>query len=99
LTVNQLDLNMAVGGLTVFLPKDIGFNGKINGAIGEILVIVPQGSALIINSHSGIAPVQIPLDYKREGNRILSPLASGSANSAHLDISQAIGVVRIRYAP
>ena len=98
LTVEAIKVDMGVGETIVTLPANGGFTGKINGAIGMTTLVVPKGTAISLKVDTGLAGLNVPPDFKKQGDVYTSPGYSSPAGAIVLEASQAIGNLQIRYA-
>jgi hypothetical protein len=95
LTVNQLNISLGVGKITILLPP-MAMNGKINSAIGETVLTIPRGAEVQIKVSSGITSVNMPPGYTHNGDLYTSPGYNNSGSiRINLDMSQAIGQLKI----
>ena len=95
LTVNQLNISLGVGKITILLPP-IAMNGKINCAIGDTVLTVPRGAEVQVKVSAGITSVNMPPGYIHSGDFYTSPGYNNSgAIRINLDMSQAIGQLKI----
>jgi hypothetical protein len=96
LKVTGLSVDSAIGKTTVIMPKTGSFNAKLNGAIGETIILLPPGCNAQVNVTSGIASLNVKGDLVRNGNSITTP--NFDSNQPHLEIQagEAIGDVTIQ---
>ena len=87
--VEDLKSNLAVGTLTVTVPDGTDFSGKIECAVGQVVIRIPKGSHVIIRTDTAIVPVSIPQTYRKTGDTI--EYLAGSGNKITLEISIAVG--------
>lgn len=98
LNLSNLETDMGVGKTSITLPKSGRFRGKIEGAIGQIEIIVPRGAALRVKADTGLATANVPQDFVKNGDFYSSPAYNTATSRIDLDASQAIGNILIRYA-
>jgi predicted membrane protein len=97
LRVDQLDVSMGVGKITVTLPAK-ALKGKINCAIGETVLIIPRGAEAQIKVNAGITAVDMPSGFTHSGDVYTSAGYNNSgATRIELEVDQAIGNLRIEY--
>ena len=65
--------NIGVGQTTVILPDEGRFRAEIEGAIGEAVVVIPEGMAARIHIDGGLVGRQLPAGYRRRGDIYISP--------------------------
>jgi hypothetical protein len=96
LDLTFLDINMGIGQSTITLPEKGNLRGRIEGAIGETVLVIPEGMAVRLHLSTGLAARQVPAAFTQLGDVYTSPGFESAENRAELEISQAIGVIRIR---
>jgi hypothetical protein len=94
--VNDLDVSMGVGRSVVLLPAEGRFRARIEGAIGETVIVVPQGMGVRITTDTGLASSQVPDDYRCEDDTCTSPGYGSADDHVDLEASQAIGSLTLR---
>lgn len=97
LDISVLDVNLGVGETTVILPEEGTFEGRVDGAIGQIIIRVPSEMAVRINADTGIANINVPSDFERQGDVFTSPGFDAAENRIELQVGQAIGNIDVRY--
>ena len=95
LTVDDLKVSMGVGRTTVTLPEEGRFYAKIEGAIGETVVVIPAGMAARIRVDTGLAVSDLPDGYQQRNDVYTSPGYATAEDRVELEVSQAIGRVAI----
>jgi hypothetical protein len=96
LNLTSLALNMGIGQNKVTLPEKGNLRGRIEGAIGETVLIIPEGMAVRLRMSTGLASRQVPSGFSQQGDVYTSPGYDSAENRAELEINQAIGVIRVR---
>jgi hypothetical protein len=96
LNLTSLNLNMGIGQNTITLPEEGNFRGRIEGAIGETVLIIPEGMAVRLRLSTGLASRQVPAAFIQQGDVYTSPGFESAENRAELEIDQAIGSIRVR---
>lgn len=99
LTVSDLQVDVGLGRLEVTLPAEGQLEGSLEGAIGQTVIIVPEGMALRIEADTGLAGRDIPAGYQEDGDTITSPGYDTADNRTELQVGQAIGLLEIRTEP
>ena len=94
-TVSNLEVSMGIGQTTVILPDEGRFQAKIEGAIGETVVVIPAGLAARIRVDAGLAASQLPDSYQQRDDVYTSPGYASADDRVDLEVSQAIGRVAI----
>lgn len=98
LKVSNLSVQIAVGKTVVTLPASGPLTGKIQSAVGETIVYVPRGASLRVRFERALTSTSQPSDFTRDGNTVTSPSYS-AATGIDLTISQAVGMISVRYLP
>jgi hypothetical protein len=99
LTLSDLQTNMGIGLTRITLPDEGQYRGRLDGAIGVTTIDIPEGLGARLHVDTGIAARQLPDDYREQGDNVyVSPGYETAESRVDLDISQAIGLLRIRHA-
>jgi len=96
--VSDLNVDVALGRTTVTLPGKGGGNAKVEGAIGEIVVIIPEGMEARIQASVPLGSRALPDGYQRQEDVYTSPGYARADDRVDLDVSLAIGSIRVRHA-
>jgi hypothetical protein len=96
LQVRALKVNQGVGKTTITLPAVGQFDARIDGAIGQVVIIIPKGMALRVQSNLALANLVVPNGYQKKDNVYTSPGYETAENRVNLEIGMAIGNVTIR---
>lgn len=96
LTVRNLQVNTGIGRSEVILPGEGSFLAKIEGAIGEMVIVIPAGLAARIHVDTGLTVSDLPSSYRQQGDVYTSPGYASADDRVDLEVSQAIGKVTIR---
>ena len=97
LTVDDLEVSMGVGRIVVTLPDEGRFYAKIEGAIGETVVVIPDGMAARIRVDTGLTVHNLPDSYQQRGDVYTSPGYASAEDRVDLEVDQAIGKVTIHH--
>ena len=97
LTVDDLTVSMGIGQTTVILPDEGRFQARIEGAIGETVVVIPAGLAARIRVDTGLAVSDLPDSYRQRDDVYTSPGYESADDRVDLEVDQAIGKVTIRH--
>lgn len=95
--LQQLDANLGVGNITVTLPETGDIQAKVAGAIGQITILIPSNMAARVDSSTAIANLDIPGEFERSDNVYTTRDYATAENRVDLEVSQAIGNIRIRF--
>jgi hypothetical protein len=98
LQIEQLRVNMGLGRAEVRLPAVGRYAATVEGAIGQTVVLIPDGLAARIEASSALATRNMPAGYRREGDVYTSPGYADAENRVDLTVSQAIGTLEVRPA-
>ena len=98
LAVDDLVMSMGIGRSVVTLPEEGRFYARLDGAIGEMVVVIPAGMAARIRVDTGLTVTDLPDSYRQRDDVYTSPGYSGADDRVDLEIGQAIGKVTIRQA-
>jgi hypothetical protein len=98
LAVSSLDVSVAMGKTTVLLPREGDIKAKIDGAMGEIVVVVPEGVEARVHANVGIGSRKLPDGYQRQDEVYTSPGYARADNRVDLKVSLAIGSIQVRGA-
>jgi hypothetical protein len=96
LDISDLDVHMAIGRGVVTLPRDGNFSGSVDGSIGELVIVIPEGMAARLAFDTGLAVRQVPDRYDCADDVCTSPGYVGADDKVDLKVHMAIGSVVIR---
>ena len=96
LMLDDLEVSIGVGQMTVVLPAEGNFRARIDGAIGNTVVIIPIGMEARVTVDTGLAVKDMPNGYRQHGGAYESPGYGDAENRIELEIDQAIGNVTVR---
>lgn len=96
LQLDALKVNMGVGQIKVTLPATGQFDAGIDGAIGQVILIVPAGMELRVQSDLALANLVVPAGYQKSDKVYTSPGYASAENRVNLEIGLAIGNVTIQ---
>jgi hypothetical protein len=96
LQINGLNVNFGVGQTHVILPSTGNFNAKIDGAIGQIVIDVPKGVGVRIESGLALGNNSIPNSYHKADRVYTSPGYESSTNRMEIKVDLAIGNITVR---
>jgi hypothetical protein len=91
LELSSLELDMGVGHGTLELPAGSTFEGSVEGAIGQFVILVPKGVGVRIKADTGFVVLQVPGGYEELDEVFTSPNYSSADHRIDLDVSLAIG--------
>ena len=98
LAVDDLVMSMGIGRTTVTLPEEGRFNAKLEGAIGETVIVIPAGMAARISVETGLTVHDLPDSYQQRGDVYTSPGYASADDRVDLEVDQAIGKVTVRHS-
>jgi hypothetical protein len=97
LKLKSLVAKMAVGKLHVTLPNT-RFKGQIETAVGQLIIVVPQGAGVRIEADTAVTSVRMPEGYEEDEDDIyLSPNYDQAETRIELKVNQAVGSLVIEY--
>jgi hypothetical protein len=97
LTLDRLDVELGLGQTVVTLPGEGRFEARIEGAIGQTVVVIPEGLAARMELDTGITGRQMPDGYRCADDVCTSPDYETADHRVELEVSQAIGNLVIRH--
>lgn len=98
LTVGKLEVSMGVGQITVILPDEGRLQARIEGAIGETIVVIPAGMEARIRFSTALVSRHLPAGYRRQDDVYTSPGYESAENRVDLEVGLAMGRVTIRHS-
>jgi hypothetical protein len=96
--VTDLTVNLGVGQITVRLPDYGQYTARIDGAVGDTTVVLPQTLAAKITMNAALAGRSVPDGFTREGNVYVTADYLSASDRVDLVLGQAIGNVSVRRA-
>ena len=97
LKVNQFNSEVGLGRTELILPKSGGTSGKIELAMGELIIRVPKGSRVILHTNIGLVGKQLPAGYTNSKGLIQSNDGTGTATE--LTVNLAVGSLVVQEIP
>jgi hypothetical protein len=97
LTVDSLNVEQGLGQARVIFPEEGRFEARVEGAIGQTILVIPEALAARIRLDTGISGRQIPDDYRCEEDVCTSSDYETADHRVDLEVSQAIGNVAITH--
>jgi hypothetical protein len=99
LALSQLVSSAGLGRTEVTLPAQGGFSVKIDQAIGQVEVVIPEGLAVRVRAGTAMAARQLPDGFQEEGEDVFtSPGYASAANRGDLEVNLPIGLLTVRYS-
>jgi hypothetical protein len=98
LQISSLNVDMGVGNASMILPASGNYNARINGAIGQLVIEIPQGLGVKVKSDAAIASVNLPADFQEQNGFSTSPGYASAGSRVDLNLGMAIGNVTVRYS-
>ena len=95
LNLTQLNVDQAVGQMTVLLPEAASFSGSVNGAIGQIKIVIPSGIGVKIITETALVTVNAPPDFQKQDKVYTSANFDQAQNQIEILVNLAIGMVNI----
>lgn len=85
--VDQLDSELAVGRSVVTLPRFGAVSGKVQVAVGELLIRVPKGKSVILHINTGVVAKDLPTGYSQSNGVITSNGSSEEADELWINLA------------
>jgi hypothetical protein len=98
LELSRLEVDLGAGRLLLTLPAEGRFEARINGAVGEMVIVVPEGMQVRIESNTALAGIEVPEGFRRDEDIYTTAGYEGAENQINLEASQAIGKITVRMA-
>lgn len=97
--ISDLAVELGVGRTVVVLPEGEGtLTARIQGAVGELIVIVPGQKAIQVTYNTGLAAISVPEGFVKDGEGYTySPAGVSSPEWIYLNLDQAIGRISIQH--
>ncbi len=92
----DLNVSLGVGDLEVILP-DGDYRAEVDQAIGQIVLEIPHEVPVRLSISKAISSLSLPSDFEKQDDYYYSPGAYGAEDFIHIEISQAIGSIIVRY--
>lgn len=99
LDLDALQVNMGVGNSTLTLPQEGSLDAQVEGAIGQLKILVPEGMAVQVNANTALAGISVPEGYVNTGDVYESPGYDQAEQRTNLTVGMAIGSVVIEETP
>lgn len=96
LKLKALDVSMGVGNAQITLPAEGKFQAKIDGAIGQIIIYLPEGMGLRVKTDYGLGNFKTPAAFVKIGDYYQTKGFDKASNQVDLNISQGIGIISIK---
>jgi hypothetical protein len=96
LDLSEMAVEVGLGRAEIRLPATGRYRARIEGAIGQTVVIIPEGLAVRIQVDAGLAGRTLPAGFEQEEGVYTSPGYDQAENRAEIEVSQAIGLLEIR---
>ncbi len=98
LQLERLQVEVGLGRAEVRLPAEGRFEASVDGAIGETVIVIPDGLEARIQASTALAVRNMPAGYRRDGDVYTSPGYEGAENRVDLTVNQAMGALTVRLA-
>lgn len=93
--VGELSAETVLGKTTLTLPEACGMDAQVSLVIGELVVRVPAGTNLRIETDTGLVVSSFPEGFQRQDDFIFSPNAEMVSCLTRLKVEQPIGNLRV----
>ncbi len=99
LDLESLVVKTAIGSTSVSLPAQDDLMVDLEGAIGQIVVTVPEGVGVRVQADTALVAVQMPPGYERQENTYQSPDYQSATQQVDITFKLAIGRVVVQNEP
>jgi hypothetical protein len=99
LDLDSLVVNTAVGSTSVTLPAQDELVVDIEGAIGQIVVTVPEGVGVRVSADTALVSVQMPPGFVRQEDVYQSQDYQSASQQVDVTVNLAIGSLVVRHGP
>ncbi len=99
LDLDSLVVNTAVGSTSVTLPAQDELAVDIEGAIGQIVVTVPEGVGVRVNANTALVSVQMLPGFVRQDDVYQSQDYQSASQQVDVTVNLAIGSVVVQHGP
>ncbi len=89
--VSKIDTELGIGQTILTLPAGEDVDGVVEGAIGSLVIRIPEGSNVLINMDKALVGTSIPAGYVRDHDVIRSIESAPGASQITLNVELAIG--------
>jgi len=94
--LSDLRVEMGVGQTIITLPDEGSYNANIDGAIGEMTLIVPKGVGVRVQADTAIVGVNVPSSFFQRNGVYYSSNYDSSDSKVDIQWDLAIGALNIR---
>ena len=94
--VTGFSATMGVGRTTIILPVSGVVEAYIDGGVGDLVVEVPEETAVRVQAKAGLGHTSVPSTYHQDGDAFVSPGYDGSEDRIDLVIESGVGRILIR---
>lgn len=95
LQISALESSIGAGEIQVTLSDESDFSGKVQGAVGSIVIKVPENAGVRIDANTLLVTVNTPPGYSQGSGRYTSPGYENADVQIELEIGLVIGSVTI----
>ena len=96
LMVDQLQVSQAVGQTTVVLPRDGNVEANVDGAIGLIEIVVPEGQEARIRFSTALVTRDLPKRFEEHDNVYTTAGFERAESRIDLEVGLILGSVEVR---
>lgn len=95
LDAENIQCETVLGKTDIYLSEDTDAKYEISGAIGKIIIHVPEGMAVSIDADKAIGATFIPGGYKQDGDWVVSPQFREGKPAIEVDVDLPIGAIQV----
>lgn len=99
LNLEMLEVSQGVGDIDLTLAGRGDYPGDISQAIGQVVVRIPSDVGVRLQVSRAISSLDLPANFERSGDYYYSPNYQSAESKVDLEVSQAIGSVRVVVLP
>jgi hypothetical protein len=92
-----LNVSQGVGNMSLKIAENGSYNVDVSQAIGFINIILPEAAGVQIEVGKAISALSLPAGFQKRGDFYYSANYDSVDKRIELDISQAIGNIRVSY--
>lgn len=96
MVMERIDVDTGIGQTIIRLPATGNYEALIKGGLGQVIVILPDDVGIKLLANVGIGAVDVPKDYRREGDAFVSPTYHQAEDTVELTVNMGIGSIDIR---
>jgi hypothetical protein len=96
LLVEAITVDHGIGQAIVYLPEKGSYKAEIDAGLGQIVIDLPDTSGVKLYTEVGLGAVDVPNNFRREGDAYISPNYNQAEERVEVNVSLGIGSIEIR---